>query len=401
MVAITPGKKISVAIYSVAIPSTTFIERLIISLAEEGLEVVLFGKFMRPITYKQSSIIVIGNRNGLSGLIQYFVRLVKLLLFHPARYVALKNYLGYGPLSGKKQFIKWQQYLPILLRLPDIFHLQWARSAEEWLFLKKLFGVKLVLSLRGTHINTAPLTDSALAESYRRAFKQYDAFHAVSQAILKEAVKYGVDESKVKVVYSGLPYRLLPERDHVVSERLRILTVGRFHWQKGYHYLLDALKNLKNRNVPFNLTLIAEGELPEELLFQLHDLNLTQEVNWIKGLPYHEVEVHMLKHDVLVLPSIEEGIANVVLEAMQLGLPVVSTDCGGMNEVILNGDNGFIVPVRNPQALAEAIISVKELSQNERNRLRHRAWETIADHFNIKKNVQMFVRMYEYVKLRA
>ncbi|MBX2963394.1 MAG: glycosyltransferase family 4 protein [Cyclobacteriaceae bacterium] len=391
-------KRLAVAIYSVAIPSTTFIERLIIGLANEGLEVVLFGKFVQPVTYTQSSIIVIGNRNGLVGLVQYFARFIKLLLSHPARYVALRNYLGYGPLSGKEEFLKWKKYVPVLLRLPDIFHIQWARSAEEWIFLKKLFDVKLVLSFRGTHINAAPKADSVLANSYRKAFKHFDAFHAVSYAMVKEAVQYGVDESKVHVIYSGLPYRLLPETNPVASERIRILVVGRFHWKKGYQYLFDALHKLKSINVFFSLTLVAQGELPHELLFQLHDLNLSQEVSWIKGLSYQEVENEMLTHDVLVLPSIEEGIANVVLEAMQLGLLVVSTDCGGMKEVILNGENGFIVPVRNPQALAEGIISASKLSHADRTRLRQRGWETVTEQFNLNRNIPLFVQMYEGLK---
>lgn len=390
-------RKISVAVYSGAIPSTTFIERLINSLADEGFQVVLFGKLVRPVTYKQPSIIVVGNNDGFSGLLEYLFRFLKLLLYHPKRYVALKKYLGYGPFSGKYQFKKWQRYLPAILYLPDIFHLQWARMAEEWLFMKELFGVKLVLSLRGTQINSAPLADTALAESFHRTFKKYDAIHSVSEAMLKEAMKYGIHESKAKVIYSGLPCLPLPESNQVVSEKMRILSVGRFHWTKGYLYLLDALKNLKNSNVPFSLTLIAEGELPEELLFQMHDLDLTKEINWINGLPNNAVQEHMLKHDVLVLPSIEEGIANVVLEAMQMGLLVVSTDCGGMSEVINDKQNGFLVPVRNPKALADSILAIRTLSSEERNRIRQNASKTIVKKFNLKENVKQMASLYHHV----
>lgn len=387
----------SIAIYSGSIPSTTFVERLIITLAEEGFQVILFGKVVRTITYKQPSIKLVSNKDGLFGLIQYAGRLLMILLLHPKRYFSLKNYLGYSPISGKYEFRKWQRYLPLLLNLPDIFHLQWARTAEEWLFLKKLFGVKLVLSLRGTQINVAPLADVTLAESYRRSFNQYDAIHVVSKALLKEAVKYGADESKLEVIYSGLPYRALPDLNKVSSEKIRILSVGRFHWTKGYLYLLDALKNLKNQNVPFNLTLIAEGEFPEELLFQIHDLDLTREINWINGLPHDAVQEQMLNHDVLVLSSVEEGIANVVLEAMQLGLLVVSTNCGGMSEVIEDEQNGFLVPVRNPKVLADTILKVWKLPLEDRNRIRLNANKTIIKKFNLTEGIKKIIALYQRI----
>jgi glycosyltransferase involved in cell wall biosynthesis len=129
----------------------------------------------------------------------------------------------------------------------------------------------------------------------------------------------------------------------------------------------------------------------------LHDLNLVKEVTLIKGLPYSQVIEQMQAHDVLVLPSVEEGIANVVLEAMMVGLPVISTDCGGMREVIEYGVNGFLVPVRNPEALAEAIVQVMELSPEAVENIRQQAHQTIVQRFTMEINIKAFVGMYESV----
>jgi len=371
---------------------------LIVALAKEGFEVLLFGKLLSRVCYDHTSVVLIGNRKGILGIFQATVRIVFLRLKYPTRFSALKKYLGYGPVSGKLEFTNWQKYAPVLLNLPEIFHLQWAKATDEWVFLKELFGVKLILSLRGTHINTSPLANPVLAKAYRNSFVKYDAFHGVSKAIVQEAIPYGVDEQSAHVIYSGLPTQPLPDRQHrETSGTFRILAVGRFHWKKGYHYLLDALYLLKKQNVDFNITLIAQGEMPEELLFQLHDLDLVKEVAWIKGLPYPEVIKQMQAHDVLVLSSVEEGIANVVLEAMMVGLPVVSTDCGGMREVIEHGMNGFLVPVRNPEALAESIVQVMELSPDVVVSIRQQAHQTIVKRFNIEKNIKAFVAMYQNV----
>lgn len=390
-------KRPVVAIYSGDIPSTTFIERLITGLADEGYEVVLFGKYRSRVRYVQQSIVLMGNAAGLKGVVQFFIRLVLVGIRYPYRFKALKKQLGFGPLSGKKEFVVWQKYVPVLLKLPDIFHVQWAKAAEEWLFLKQVFGVKLVLSLRGTHITASPVADEALAESYRKSFPLFDAFHGVSQSIVKESVQYGIEEKRAQVIYSGLPARELPTLTLQDKNRFRLLSIGRFHWIKGFPYLLDAVAELKNRGVSVTLTWIAPGPMPEEIIYQLHDLNLEQDVTWLTDMPLHEIERQMANHDALILPSVEEGIANVVLEAMQAGLPVISTTCGGMAEVIEDGVNGFLVPVRNPQALADAVQTVQLLSPEKRKALVQQAHQTITERFNLKRNVKQFGSLYEHI----
>ncbi|MBX2898802.1 MAG: glycosyltransferase family 4 protein [Cyclobacteriaceae bacterium] len=387
-----------VAIYSGTIPSTTFIERLIIGLAKQGIQVIIFGKLTSEVKYSDSNILIAGNRTGLLGVVQFVGRLSLLIIRHPSRFVRLKKYLGYGPFSGKIQFFNWQKYVVALLHLPEIFHIQWAKMISEWLFLKDLFGVKLVLSLRGTQINTSPLADTQLAELYRDNLKHYDAVHGVSWAIINEATRYGLNKDIARVIYSGLEYKELPIKSKSTNSELQILVVGRFHWKKGYNYLLDALFLLRERGLDFYLTLICQGELPEEILFQINELGLMPKVKWIKGLPYNEIEKNMYRHDLLILPSVEEGIANVILEAMQLGLPVVTTNCGGMSEFIENRWNGYLVPSRNPAALAEAIIEVQQLSDSDFQLLRQRAHDTIVKKFDMSKNIHEFISLYDVIQ---
>ena len=80
--------------------------------------------------------------------------------------------------------------MPVVNNLPDIFHIQWAKSLEEWIFLKDIFDIKLVLSLRGSHITYSPLSNEKLAKNYVAYFPKVDCFHAVSLAIANEASKY-------------------------------------------------------------------------------------------------------------------------------------------------------------------------------------------------------------------
>jgi glycosyltransferase involved in cell wall biosynthesis len=365
-------------------------------MSDEGLAIFLFGNIQTPSLYKSKSIRIFGNRKGVRGAFQAFLRILWLLLSRPIRFIRLKEYLAFGPFSGISQFRMWSKYVPVLLHLPDIFHVQWAKSAGDWIWLKDLFGTKLILSLRGTQITQSPISSIYWESLYKKAFPQYDGFHAVCHSILEKAIGYGVPPTKAKVIYSGVQVTETHISDYKIKGPLKILCVGRFHWLKGYNYLLDSLAILKRKDKAFTCKLIAPGEMPEEIIYQVHDLNLTREITWVKGLPHREVLMLMKTSDILVLPSLEEGIPNVVLEALSMGLPVISTNCGGVNEVIDDGLNGFLVPVRNSGALAESILKFINLPHEAIHRIRLNGIERIKE-FSSTNMTKSFVKFYRGV----
>lgn len=394
------NKEITISIYSGVVPSTTFIERLIIGLAQNGIRIILFGKLNSKVIYPQRNIVVHGNRDGIYGLIQFLLRLTILLIKHPNRYKSLKHYLQYGPFANKHGYHVWQKYIPVLLNLPDIFHVQWAKAAEEWLFLKELFGVKLVLSLRGTHINTSPLADAALAESYRRSFCAYDAFHAVSHAIAREATQYGAAQERIQIIYSIISdsfYDAFEPERNPVRLPLSIISVGRFHWKKGYDYGIQALRILQLRGIKTSYTIVAGNDCPENLKYLVHDNQLENCVRFIKNVPHDQVIELIKAHSVFLLPSLEEGIANVVLEAMAAGVPVVSTSAGGMSEVIKDNETGWLAPIADAQALADALEKYAQVSVEELQVIRRNAFDQVWNNNRKESQVNKFIAFYTRV----
>ena len=225
-------------------------------------------------------------------------------------------------------------------------------------------------------------------------FPLVDGFHAVSNAIAKEVEKYGVDSEKVKVVYSGLPDLNGAISKSETNKVFKIISVGRNHWVKGYHYAIDSCKILKEKGFQFEYQIIgAKGS--EELEFLIKSDNLENEVLLTDKKSFSEVQQLMRNVDLLLLPSVEEGVANVVLEAMQLGTLVLSTNCGGMEEVIENGKNGFIVPIRDSGKMANSIIEISNLNQEEKNNIIEKAKETIEKQHS---EVKMIEEMYDLYK---
>ena len=384
-----------VAIYSGAIPSTTFIENLIKGIADEGIEVCLFGTRNKPTNYVSHHIhIYAAPKNSALLLFSVVARCIALCISHPKRLKVLFAHLRKQKM--KSSLRAWGKMLPIMLHLPDVFHLQWTKSAEEWLFLKKL-GVKLVVSFRGSHINYSPVCDKVLAESYRRSLPLYDAYHCVSEAIKHEGMKYGASADRSYVIYPAVEVTILSKViERKSSNVLRILSVGREHWVKGYPTALDAMKKLKETGIPFHYAIVAGGD-KEELIYAINDLHLNNEVTLIDNLPHERVFEQYANADLFLLPSFEEGVANVVLEAMALGTPAITTDCGGMKEVIEDGVNGLMVPIRNPKAIADAIARFSMMDEAQKRSMVENAKETIKQKHVLSIQVSRMVKLYERV----
>ena len=346
-------KKITVAIYSGIIPSTTFIENLIKLIANNNFQIFLFG-VGKKIDYKSKFIkTIIIPKNKIGKIVFLISNLTQLVCLQPRKAIKLfKNHKIFtesnAPLNS---LIK---ILPVLNYTPDIFHIQWAKSLPFWFFLKKIFGVRIILSLRGSHINYSADTDKTLFEEYKTLFPVVDKMHAVSNTIKLNAIRFGAKRKNIKVIHSSLNIDCLKKFRKTcfdVEKTFRFLSVGRFHWVKGYKYCLDAIFELKSEGENIEYSIISQGDISEELLYQISDLSLEKEVKIISSNSQESIYKKMKESDCLILSSVDEGISNVVLESMAIGLPVISSDCGGMKEIITDGVNGSIFQSRDSKSL--------------------------------------------------
>lgn len=384
-----------IAIYSGEIPSTTFVERLIEGLAEKNHQIFLFGALKKVPEYRFKNIKILGYTGKASKFFLYFKYSLLLLLFQASSKRKLDNFLQRQGGNTKLQKIK---YYPVLWSRPDVFHIQWAKSVPDWMWVQD-FGIKLVVSLRGSHVNYSPIADLNLTQIYKDTFPLVDGFHAVSDAIGKEAMKYGASHDKIKIAYSGLELDQFFNANFGAGKEnkvFKILSVGRAHWVKGYSYALDACKLLLDQGISFEYTIIGANGY-EELVYQKSDLNLGESVKFVKNIPFFQVKEFMEKSDLVLMPSVEEGIANVVLEAMALGTLVLTADCGGMTEVVKEGSNGFVVPNRNPEAIAAKIIEIMGLPKEIKSKMLVQARKDIEQKNSKQQMVDSIEGLYESV----
>jgi colanic acid/amylovoran biosynthesis glycosyltransferase len=378
-----------VALYSGAIPSTTFIEALIRGLAARGIEIVLFGAISGAVDYGDLPVFVHaapGSPLGQCGrgLCERLRAGLK-----PAEFPL--SIRGSWP-SALKQ---WARLGP-MRRVPfDLFHCQWPRAAVELQpYLAGLHCPK-VLSLRGTQINVTPWTNPAFSQQLHGVLPLFSAFHAVSEAMKAQALALGVPEARLAVIHPAVDvHRLLPAgRLRSPSPTLRIVSVGRDHWKKGYVHALDGLALARKVGLKdWSYEIIGPGAFEAEK-FQARDLALGA-VSFVGGLPHPQVLQRIGEADLLLLPSVEEGLANVVLEAMALGTPVLSSDCDGMPEAIVDGRNGLLFAAGNAESLAHGLMRFAAMAELDRRQMALAARQTIEDRFSVARQVDRFIELY-------
>ena len=364
-------KKINVAIYSGTIPAPNFVENLVELLGDKNINIFLFGSG-KNVVYKNLNIKIVPSPRGKIKILFFvFFQILQLFIFYPKKlFKLIKNHKIFSRSSSI--FLSLSKILPVLNNTPDIFHIQWAKSLPFWFFLKEIYGVKIVLSLRGSHVNYSAFADDLLAEQYNALFPQVDKMHAVSNKIIKKAKKFGAKAKNIDVIYSSLDFELLKKHEKIIytiHRPFRFLSVGRFHWVKGYQYSISAIANLKKINKDIHYSIITSNSISEEILYQIDDLSLNNNVEIIHSKCQEDVYEMMSESDCLILPSVQEGISNVVLESMYIGLPVVTSDCGGMKEVINYGKNGFYFSARNLRDLEKQLLKVMNLTVQEREKI--------------------------------
>jgi alpha-maltose-1-phosphate synthase len=169
-----------------------------------------------------------------------------------------------------------------------------------------------------------------------------------SEFVRNTLQEYMVISSPISVVPFGSPPPLSDPLHTSSTGPLRVLYVGSLGQRKGLSYALDAVHRL---GLQVSLTLIGRVASPEcrplAAALRRH--------RWIETLPHHLVLEQMRQHDVLLLPSLFEGYALVISEALSQGLPVITTPNSGASHTIRNGLEGFIVPIRNSFAIAECL----------------------------------------------
>lgn len=295
----------------------------------------------------------------------------------------------------------------------DILHCHTWYTFMAGFLAKKLYDKPLVVTVHSLE-PLRPWKEEQLGNGYklsswmeRTGIEAADRVIAVSQGSKEDILKYyNIPEEKVEVIYNGIDLNQYQKTDRNIArqkygiEGKYILFVGRISRQKGITHLIDAVKYLPK---DIKVVLCASSPDTQEVLEEVEQkVKLYDNIIWINKMVEKEEIIELYSNaEVFACPSVYEPFGIINLEAMACKTPVVASATGGIKEVVVHEETGFLVEPGNPEELAKYInilLNNKDLAikfgENGRKRVEEMfSWESIA-----KKTYEMYKDVIEKYK---
>jgi len=399
--------KIAVIVMGFPSLSQTFILNQITGLIDLGHEVDIFAQF-NPLEEKVHRDV---EKYQLLARTHYFLEPKQRWARLPRATLLLLRNLYKGPWKIMRSFIvakrfkirrlgSWQYVLPFLGKNYDIIHCQFGPMGFIGTFLKEL-GIKgkVVVSFRGFDISKRIVGNPRM---YDDLFRRGDLMLPNCNVFRNRLIELGCKDEKIVIHESGIDVSKFTFAEKHLEEggNINLLTVARLTEKKGIEYSLQAVARLMPRYPKIFYQIAGDGPLRPELEALACQLGLEKVVTFLGSVEHDEVKSLMMASHIFILSSVtakdgdEEGLANVLKEALASGMPVVATTHSGFPEVVTDGVSGFLVPERDVDALADRLdhlIQHPELWLE----MARAGRESVEEHFDITKLNQGLVEIYQ------
>ena len=196
---------------------------------------------------------------------------------------------------------------------------------------------------------------------FKPIWQNASALTACSQGLKNRALKF-LPSVSIDVIPTGVDLdQFYPDKSGKKSDIIRLLTVGRLSVTKQVPILIDAVEILHKAGQKVRFTIVGGGPLEQQLRQTLSEKSLTDIIRMTGRINPEQMPEIYRWHDLLISASMQEGLSNAMLEAMASGLPIITTPCEGLDELIAG--NAIIIEKPDPQLIATAI---QQLMQDSR-----------------------------------
>ncbi|MFA5359222.1 MAG: glycosyltransferase family 4 protein [Patescibacteria group bacterium] len=234
------------------------------------------------------------------------------------------------------------------------------------------------------------------AERFTAYFK--DKIICLSEFEKNNTIKNNVAPTeKISVIYNGreaidfLPREQAREKLGIPRDAFVIGAIGNLNKNKGYEYLIKAVKKLQILDFKLQIVIIGQGLEFNNLKSKILNLKLSDKIKIMGNIP--DAAKLLPAFDLYVCSSVKEGLPYTILEAMQAGLPIVTTTVGAIPEVVTDKKNGLLVEPKNPQALAEKIQYLID-HPDVAKKLGEQAQEDVREKFSLERMVEETEKIY-------
>jgi glycosyltransferase involved in cell wall biosynthesis len=287
-----------------------------------------------------------------------------------------------------KQLLKENQY--------DLVHAFFGLPTG-WLCYRTAKQLPYIISLRGSDVPGGharlQLEYKLLGPLLKRIWTDASALVACSEGLKRRSLRF-LSSANIDIIPNGVDLeRFHPASNSELSNEVKLLTVGRLSVTKRFEMLVDAIEILSKQGRNVHLTISGGGGLFDELKNLVEQKKLTNIINLTGRIETEKIPDIYRQHNIFVSASMQEGMSNAMLEAMASGLPIITTKCEGVEELI--SDNGVVVETDSAESLAEAVIRLagnqqryKEMCSAARRKAEKFGWDRVADGY---------IKLYERV----
>lgn len=250
--------------------------------------------------------------------------------------------------------------------------------------------IPYIVSLRGSDVpgfnERFSLQYIFLKPIIRRVWRNAVSLIANSQG-LKELALETDRTANIEIIYNGVNIEDFSPGNERENGEIVLLTVARLIKRKGIDDLIRAVPAITKGHQNIKVRIIGEGNMGDELKELAQKLAVSNHIEFLGYVPHDEIATYYSSSDIFVLPSKNEGMSNTVLEAMASGLPVITTDTGGTQELI--NENGIIIPCGEPDAISKAVLNLinddklrKSMGARSREIAESMSWKIVANEYN-------------------
>ena len=230
------------------------------------------------------------------------------------------------------------------------------RDGHAGLLVARALGVPMALTVHGTDVLRYFEPGRTPWARNRRIAQEADALMAVSTLLLSRVAPWRGEGKITRVVPNGVDLSLVPEQTRTTPRA--VISVGTLKARKCMDRTLEAFARLAGEFPDATLTIVGMGEMEGALRRRIAELHLEQRVTLTGGLPHGQVLARMAESDLFVLPSWGEGYGIVYIEAMAAGCIAVGAKGEGIEDTIRDGENGFLVPAGDTDAVCRVMRDV-------------------------------------------
>lgn len=283
----------------------------------------------------------------------------------------------------------------------ELIHAHFGNQAIEILPLAKSLSIPLLVTFHGADASNM-LRNPHYVKALGPLF-DYAYVIAVSQTMAERLRRYGANPARMRVHYIGAPVedfefvdRPSVRRKSSKREEIVFLQVSNFVEKKGHIYTLEAFGRLLESYSNAKLLLAGDGPLREKVERRADSLGIADKVEFLGAVRKDRVIELMRASDVFVHHSVtaqngnQEGLPTVLMEAMATGLPVVTTRHAGIPELVVDGENGFLVEERDIDGYAARLRDCLEADE----RIPLRAAATARERFNLQRQTRKLEKIY-------